>query len=268
MSTSPPLSEAVLMAYADGQLPPDQLEALEQRLRTDPGLAAEVNARVAAWQQQREVLARAFEPELAEPVPERLLAALALPAQASAAPATSAANDAAPAVLKPLQAEVGTVERSTRPAANAPRWRLPAALAAGLLGGWVLSRIVQPVPPAADVLAITAGQVVAGAALQTALSQRLAADAEGPVQVQLSFQDPQGRYCRTFTWSSSAGLACRSGDGWQVEQVVPATPAAAGAMRQASSLPPSLMATVERLMDGPVLDANAERAARDRGWSR
>lgn len=267
MSTSPPIAESLLMAYADGQLPPDQREALEQRLRADPVLAAEVNARVAAWQHQRELLARAFEPELAEPVPDRLMAALALPARPSTAATSAAAGDAGLPGFKPLEARAGRVEPTARAAANAPRWRLPAALAAGLLGGWVLARVMQPQPDA-EVLAVASGQVVAGATLQTALNERLASDADGLVRIQLSFQDPKGRYCRTFSWSSTAGLACRGSDSWVVEQVVPTTPAAAGTMRQASSIPASLMVTVERLMDGSALDADAERAARDRGWSR
>ena len=73
MNSSPPntVSDADLSAYADGQLAPEQMAVVEAALARDPELAM----RVADYRAQSGLLRDALDTVLAEPIPERLLAA-------------------------------------------------------------------------------------------------------------------------------------------------------------------------------------------------
>lgn len=73
MNSSPPntVSDADLNAYADGQLAPEQVAAVEAALARDPALAT----RVADYCAQSGLLRDALDTVLAEPIPERLLVA-------------------------------------------------------------------------------------------------------------------------------------------------------------------------------------------------
>jgi anti-sigma factor RsiW len=106
MSASP-LSDSDLGAYADRQLAPERIAAMEAALARDPALAAQV----AEIRAQNAALRDALDPLLAEPVPPALL-------------------DAARALDAPA-----------RPQPSASRWRLPALAAAaslvvGMAIGW------------------------------------------------------------------------------------------------------------------------------------
>ncbi len=70
-----PISDADIHAYVDRQLGPERLPAMEDALARDPALAA----RVAELRRQNAALRDAFDPWLAEAVPERLLAGAAGP---------------------------------------------------------------------------------------------------------------------------------------------------------------------------------------------
>lgn len=88
----------------------------------------------------------------------------------------------------------------------------------------------------------------------------------------LSFQAKSGGYCRTFALPNQnnlAGLACRHDDGWHIQALSNGASAAenSAAYRMAgSALPESLRREIEAHISGEPLDANAERAARQRGW--
>jgi len=73
VSTQPPsaVSERDLHAYADGQLPAEHAAAVEAALARDPEFAG----RAAAYRAQSASLRDALDPILAEPIPDRLLAA-------------------------------------------------------------------------------------------------------------------------------------------------------------------------------------------------
>ena len=66
------IADETLMAYSDGELDASARAAVEAAMRTDP----EIARRVAQYREQRETLRAAYAPELAEPVPDRLLAVL------------------------------------------------------------------------------------------------------------------------------------------------------------------------------------------------
>ena len=241
-----------LMAHADGEGNAAARATLEAALRDDPGLRARWSALTA----QRRRVSAAFAGVLDEPVPDRLTALLDAPA---AAPVLSSA----PVV----DLAVARTQRDSRRSLGWAQWGgLAASLALGLVLG------LQMAPRGDGLLTETDGQVVAGARLAQALGGQLAGDGStgGGLQVQISFVDKGGRYCRTFSTDRVAGMACREGSQWAVQATMGTEPAATGtAMRQAgTALPKALLEAVDARIAGDALSAAQERAARDRGWSR
>jgi hypothetical protein len=214
----------------DGELSGPQRAAFEAEMAADPALARAV-------EQHRRLTARiasAYAPVLEEPVPPRLIAV------------ASAANDRG------------------RPAWGAPQW---AAMAACLVVGVAAGRVLWPQP---GPLASHGGVLVAQGGLAKALTSQLASDG-GPVTVGLTFRARDGGFCRTFrsTPDRLAGLACRQGDRWVAETATAWSPPerSGGYRAAASETPPAVLAAVDAAIAGDPLDAAAERAARDRGWT-
>lgn len=260
----PHIPDERLMAYADGELAPAEREAVERALAADPALAA----RLRQHQALRTQLEQAFAAELNEPVPERLTRAV------SSGPAPAKA--AAPVVS--LAAH--RLARGPDAAPPAPRggwtWAHWGGLAASLAFGVLVGRFSGPGAPGVDgggALAMQGSRLIASGALQAALdgaSAAAPASSSSTVAVQLSFVDRRNSYCRTFSTTGQAGLACREGDAWALQLLVDAPRGPTdGAMRQAASgLPTTVLAEVDRRIDGPVLDAAGERDAIARGWRR
>ena len=221
-------SEERLIAYVDGELGAQDRAAFEAEMAADPELAAQV----AAHRRLAQSVAGAYAPILEEPVPPRL------------APLAGAAND-----------------RGRRP--GLAQWAAMAAcLALGVLAGRTLW-------PQQGPLVTRGGALLARGDLDKALTKRLAADG-GVVRVGLTFKALDGRYCRTFESAADrlAGLACRRDGGWAVQVASAWSPEpAAGYRTAASPTPPAVLAAVDATIAGEALDAAAERAARDRGWT-
>jgi hypothetical protein len=220
-----------LIAYLDGELHGQDRAAFEAAMAADPALAEQVaqHRRVGA------LIADAYAPILHEPVPPRL------------GTLASAAND---------------TDMARRPRSALPQW---AALAACLALGVVAGRELWPEQ---GPLAAHGGQLIARGALEKALTTRLASE-DGAVKVGLSFKAKDGRYCRTFQSAADqmAGLACRRDGRWVAQTTTAWAPQAAADYRTAASaVPPAVLAAVDAMSSGEVLDAAAERAARDRGW--
>jgi len=78
VSLATPIDDADVHAYADGQLAPERAAAVDAALAQDPELAL----RVAGIRAQNAALRDALDPMLAEPIPERLLAAASAPVEA------------------------------------------------------------------------------------------------------------------------------------------------------------------------------------------
>lgn len=215
-----------VMAYVDGELDADARQALEAEMAADPGLSAQV----AAHRELAGRLGRAYAPVLDEPVPLSLTLA------------ARAANDA------PRQM-------------GGRAW---AAVAASLVLGVLMGRLVLAPAPAIAVGA----PAPARTELAKALDTRLAAE-PGVVRIGLTFRDAGGRYCRTFesTPDRLAGLACRDGGGWRVQTATAWSPVAGPDYRAAASdTPAAVLAAVDQILKGDALDASQEKAARDAGW--
>jgi hypothetical protein len=241
-------TDETVMAYVDGELDEKARAAVDAALAADPELAR----RVARERVLRERLRGEFAVVLKERVPERLILA------ARGTPAAPATTDFIP--LKPR---------------SPLRWPWPqwAAMAASLVVGVLVAPLLWR-QGAGGPVELHGGHLVAAGTLARALSEQLASNqaADAPIGIGVSFLSHKGSYCRTFLMrqqSALAGLACREQEQWRLETLAAATPASArpGQYRTAaSSLPPAVAGTLDELIDGEPLDANAEAAARARDW--
>lgn len=223
------ITDEMLMAYVDGELPEAQRIAVDSAVAADPALFEKL-------ERHRRLRARmggAFAGILTEPVPERLVAA------------------AKPSNVVPFPARHRAV----------PAWAAMAAcVAVGLVAGLSVPRL-GPAPTIGSDLR-------AHGQLATALDKQLAsAPAHGAaVRVGLTFRSADG-YCRTFTEKTVAGLACREGGGWKVRMAVAQAAGPTSDYRTAASeTPPQVLEAAQNLMVGEPLDAQAEAAAQAKGW--
>lgn len=222
------IDDAVLIAYADGELDPITRRRVEQALAADPALAG----RAAAFDRLTGRVREAFASVAAAPVPDRFTALLA-------------SNVVA---IAPRQAR--------RP------WLSALALAASLVLGVGLGLRWNAGEQAP--FAVRDGQVIAAGSLARALDTQLASTT-GDVRVLVSFRAHSG-YCRVFTAAIADGIACHNGDTWQLRQTRTAVPTPGAAYRQAASSDAALMAAAQDMMVGTPLDAGGEQRARAARW--
>lgn len=256
-------SDETLMTYVDGELDASTSAALEAAIAKDPELAA----RAKRQRQLRLAVCAAFEPVLQEPVPQRLLDAVR-------GTATPQGNDA-------------TTIRVAR-AAWSPRpwtWFEWGAMAASILFGLFIGtafldrlRYRAPVAGIAADLVADHGQLLAAGTLGRALTEQLASAqaSDVPVRIGLTFVSTAGELCRTFTFQRGAdvvglaGLACKGGGKWRVQVIAPGdrgTESGGDYRTAAAELPPAVLHAVKDRIHGDAFDAEAERAAQQRGWS-
>ena len=219
------------MAYVDGELDPAARTEVEAAMRNDPTL----EKRVVRHRELRAKIEHAYAEELTEPVPDRLLAA-----------ARGVVRESEAHIVRLDEARAAMAARPSRIEARKSRWRLVAPMAASLLIGiglgffaWRQSNLV--------VVKDSRGTLVAGGALARDLSSQLAGDRSttSSVEIGLSFVANSGDYCRTFILfdASSAGLACRHSNRWEIRMLTESGPHGGSGYRTAgSTLPPALLA--------------------------
>jgi hypothetical protein len=240
------LDDETLIAYADGELDAAARAAVEAAMAADSALAQ----RVARHRELRRRLQAAFEPVLAEPLPERLLAS-----------------------ARGADAKAGPGPRGSRPER---RWSWPewGAIAASLVLGVLAAALLGPAAGGGPIVARN-GRMFAGGTLSSALSSQLASTqpAGAPVQIGVSFRTGDGSYCRTFVLQegqSLAGLACHEHGAWELRVVAQnesGGSAGGGYRAAATGLAPAVAHTLDALIAGAPLDAAGEAAARARHWS-
>jgi hypothetical protein len=250
------LSDDTLMAYVDGELEEDKRAAVAQAVATDP----EVARRVAEQRLLRASLQTAFSGVLDEPVPEHLVRAAR----------TAPAGDAHPDTVADLASK--RAAKRLRLRRVLPQW---GAIAASLVLGVLIGE--RFLGSGEEGFFVTQrGQLLAHGALARALTAQLASSqaANANVQIGVSFRAHSGEYCRTFSLSRDggngsalAGLACRSRRDWHVDVLARSAPEGSGAYREAGSAMPSAVSqAMDAAIAGAPLDADGERAARDRAW--
>ncbi|HEY1393595.1 MAG TPA: hypothetical protein VFV25_09475 [Methylibium sp.] len=244
-------SDETLMAYVDHELDAASTAALEAAMQTDAALAE----RVARQRALSGRLRHAFDAVLDEPVPARLLAA------AQGVPA-------APTKVVPLaQAREQRAARDQARRLGWPQWSgMGLALAACLMLGLWLGR------PGPEPWANEGGRLVAQGELARALSTQLASSQaqDAPVRIGVSFAAKSGEYCRSFALAHGpAGLACKDSAGaWRVPVLAEAGENNAAYRQAASATPAAVLGAIDAQIAGEPLDAEAERAAAQRGWRR
>lgn len=252
-----PIDDDMLMAYADGSLPPEEAARVEAAIDENPALLLKIEK----FRNVKRALEATYNSVLDEPIPEHLRALLGDVASSEAE--TPRVVDLAAA--REERAQPGTPVRRFTP----PAW---AAIAASLIVGVLAGRMLAPEDN--GLFAVRGGQLVARAELAQALDARLASDAGNavaPTRIGFSFLSNEGQYCRTFTHAEGAsgvsGLACRDGGQWNV-RVTASETSTSGAYQQAASAPPQVLALVDQLIAGEPLEAQQERDARDKHWAR
>ncbi|MDX3910410.1 MAG: anti-sigma factor [Sphingobium sp.] len=225
------ISEEMLLAYADGELDEVSRRRVEASLARDQALAA----RLAAHRSLTAKLVESYAPLAEAPVPDRFAALLTQPQKIAS---------------KPF---------ARRPFA----WSglaIAASLAFGVFVGQELGNKAAP-------LSVQRGQLVAQGALKEALDTQLASNqpTDAATRIGLTFRAKDGRWCRSFDGRDVAGVACRAGTDWRLEQVLPGRVSQAE-FRQASSEDERISATVEALMADQPADARAEKMGLDDDW--
>ncbi|PJG49272.1 anti-sigma factor [Sphingobium sp. LB126] len=231
------IDEALLIALVDGELDEVTRRRVERAVADDPALAE----RVEMHRRLRERLSDHYAPIEMEPVP---------------------------AGMRALLNESGKIVPLARPAASRWRpWSMGGAIAASLVFGLVSGLGIGHLSNRPDgPVAIENGAMMAKGALASALDTQLAsAQADAPIRIGLSFRRKGGGWCRSFQGQAVSGVACREGEGWQVQQLVPGA-GQGTAYRQASSGDAQVMATIDALIMGDPADAAQESAAKSGGW--
>jgi anti-sigma factor RsiW len=231
------LTEEKLIAYADGEVSVEELRAIEAALKTRSDLRAFV--------EQQRALRQRFEASFSatdEAIPDSLLNTL---------------------MQTPVSSRWHWQQRlkswTSRRFLLWSAMPTAAALACGLAIGIVLT-------PQGS-FRVDHGTMLAQGALSTALDKQLAStqQASDTVRVGISFKNKNGRYCRTFSDASLAGVACRDLNGWAVAALA-SSPSESGAYHMASAMPDALRDTVEKMIAGEPLDAAEEMRARAKSW--
>ena len=227
------IDEAMLIAWVDGELDEVTRRRVDRAVADDPALAQ----RLEMHRHLRQRLSGHYAPVEAEPVPPAMRALLE--EQAKVTPITRAA---------------------------APKWRswgIGGAIAASLVLGLGVGRLSSgPAGP----IALKDGVMTARGELASALETQLAsAQQDRSIRIGLSFQRKGGGWCRSFEGTALSGVACREGEGWQVQQLIPGAPQSTD-YRQASSVDARIAATIDALMEGSPADATQEAAAKEKGW--
>ncbi len=225
-------------AWLDGELAPAEAAETAAAVARDPALVA----RAESHRAMQARLGTAFAPLMAAPLPDRI-----------AEPPVDLA-----AVRDTRQARRGA-------SGGVPQW---AAMAATLVLGLGLGTVVATRGVSDAPVAIDGGRMVATAGLDRALDRQLAsAQVSSGARVGLTFRAADGSICRSFSGVGGAsGLACRSGDRWQLRGLFGGQPASGGEYRMAAGEDPRLAALIEQNLSGEPFDAAAEKAAMARGW--
>lgn len=257
-----PLSDEILVAYADDELPAAERAVVERRLAHD----AEARDRLAAFTSTGQWLARAYDDTLREPVPEALLAAI-----------RAARDPAAPAAAAEAR------QRSFWQRLRDPGWRsvwpVMGGTGVGLATGIVLMLALAGTDPVTPDLADLVGRALENAAGGEPMRFELA-DETLEVTPIGTLRTAAGEICREFTQLQGVvgeapvvthGVACRADEPamWQTVARLELPPPAADSpgFGLASAAPQLVLdALVDSLGEVEHLPTDVERDLLQAGW--
>ena len=268
------ISDEMLMAYADGELPEADLVRVRAYLANSPEGARRLNA----FTRTGRDLGLLYDQPMHEAVPQRLLDVVRPPA----APFMGAtANRPAPKVSYAALL-VAMLFPQTAPwsAATAAF----AILALGGITGWSLHGVKSDAPPTASIASLIDGALLTNREFTRALdstpggqTNNLGGDtAKASVKPVLTFQNLAGDYCRQYELSTDtaarfAGVGCRLQSGqWRIEVHAPiaggATSAPGGFAPASGRSSPTVEGAIDRMIKGDVLSNEAEKALIENQW--
>lgn len=195
--------DELIMAYADGQVSPEEKAWLESILAVDPAVRSRLDVFVATGPGQFSP----FDSVLTAPIPDRLIATVrgTRPEKRAAAPRPSLLERLFPNGFGPLHA----VSYAT----------------ALVVGVGVGSALLTTPDTATPLIVADRDGFVASGNLQVALDTKVSGDKElvneGDVRPVLTVRDGEGRVCRHYEIvqrrKGPQGLACREADGrWRI----------------------------------------------------
>jgi hypothetical protein len=247
------VSDEEIMAYADGALDEEARARITQAALSDFDLAD----RIAAQRALRERLQAHFAPVAQEPIPATWVETIRQ-GQPSAQVIDMAAARA---------------KRAAKTERQPSRWRawvggaVAACLAVALFATSRQPSDETRSPGEAQPIVARNGVLVASGELAHALDRQLASAQEGaPIRMLGTFHRAGGDLCRAFAGPQAAGIACRAGEEWQLQHVLPGSQASSAAYRQAGSQDGTLMAIAQSMTQGAPLDATQEKTAQEKGW--
>ena len=235
------VTDEAVIQFVDGCMTGDELAAFEARLATDVALAERVSAH--RWMARQIVAAYGSLPE-AE-FDHLLLDRLGL-SEDNVLPFT------------------GTRKLKFARAVNwgAGAGALAASLAIGVLVGQSL------LAPPNGLVRETDGKLLASGELADRLSNQLTGE-QGPVRIGVSFRGDNG-VCRTFHVAQGAsGLGCREGEHWNIPIMVTDDSKPNGNTEYSlagGDIAPSVMAEVDRRIQGEPFTSEQERQLVSGGW--
>ena len=223
-----------IAAYADGELSTERRAEIAAAIAADPRLAEQVEQH----RRLRAMLSGHYAPIAEQPVPDRLAAMLQAPSQAEVVDFAAA---------RERREQVRQVPRWG--------WLAGAALAASLA-------LAVFLPGGGNTSPYAEGQLAAALDNQLVAQQSQSAD----TRILLSFRNGSGQYCRAFSGEDAGGIACRDATGWKLEAAGDGSEGDGSDYRMAGADDADILALVQDMAEGSALDAEAEAAAREKGW--
>lgn len=266
------ITDEMLMAYADGELAPEERQRISDALEQD----ADLRARLQIFERTGRQLGQLFDQPLNEPIPAHLLE-------------TVRGADVRQDNLYeqgPLERLVTRLRDSIADLSSPAAGWATAGVAAmvftlGLsVGLWFQNSPGQLSGSRTALLKIEDNHIWAQGALRTALEGAAsgesrkwpAPNASGTVIPVLTFKDKAGRYCREYAVSgtpeaSAVGIACRnSADHWSIEIHTAQSPEATAITPAAGAGIERLSALMTEMSNGDPLDLDQEEAAIRNRW--
>jgi hypothetical protein len=276
--------DEMLMAYADGELAPAETQALESLLGQDPAL----RARLEPFVETRTRLSSVFEASLHEPIPDRLIAAIARATPVTKTRPKSASVSFGTGLRQMLDAAATAI--FPHGLSHAALASVAALLCAGTAAGYLAGRSSEPSQALVETASTNLGLVATGTlarALETNPSQTVLRDDRLGASIVpiVSFRSHDAGVCREYriartatgqdtTGADFAGVACRTQDGqWRValhtETPVQTAPSGSGPHQTATAgNVPAVDALVDTLISGDALGASDEAALLKGGWTK
>lgn len=222
------ITDEMLMAYTDGELPSDEARLVEQAITEDSGLAE----RAAVFANARKAVKDGLAVRLDDPVP---------PALVNQIRDMGAAHQAAQG---PSGNVISLFGRQIVTSGSPAIWQLPIAasiaLVVGATLGWFAGQGGENTPAGLQVTALGDPEITraltaipSGESLETASGNRISAIA--------SFMNSDGQLCREFEYDQAAvttvvAVACHENKGWDLRFAVAAAASSASGYAPASSL--------------------------------